>query len=195
MSLTAVHCAKTLIVASTSGNPMLRQCAKLLFPGLIEYIAKMAPLVNDNTVSELQGMAIGEVWKAFSAFFASVPEEHRTSDLYGTEAWDSQYARNSTLGGVIANYHPPSFKHSNTSITRNHADHLTAAIIRNVVAIILQGSRCKIRPAHPRTSGTVDQASRRWSCIDRGTGNCQAPDFSPVLLICRRTCPDEMCIM
>ncbi|RDB24443.1 HEAT repeat-containing protein 5B [Hypsizygus marmoreus] len=81
MSLTAAHCAKTLIVASTGGNAMLLQCARLLIPGLIEYVAKVAPLVNDGTVSESQVTAIGEVWKAFSAFFASVPENHRVRVL------------------------------------------------------------------------------------------------------------------
>jgi hypothetical protein len=48
----------------------------MLIPGLIEYIAKMAPLVNDGSISEPHAAAIGEVWKAFSAFFASVPEDH-----------------------------------------------------------------------------------------------------------------------
>ncbi|KAJ6577043.1 clathrin-coated vesicle protein [Mycena vulgaris] len=78
MSLPAAHCAKTLIMASTSGNVMLQQCAKMLVPGLIEYIAKMAPLVSDGSITEPHAAAIGEVWKAFSAFFAAVPEDHRT---------------------------------------------------------------------------------------------------------------------
>ncbi|KAJ6450153.1 clathrin-coated vesicle protein [Mycena sanguinolenta] len=78
MSLPAAHCAKTLIVASTSGNALLQQCARMLIPGLIEYIAKMAPLVSDGSITEPHAAAIGEVWKAFSAFFASVSEAHRT---------------------------------------------------------------------------------------------------------------------
>ena len=77
MSLTAAHCAKTLILASTSANVMLLECARLLIPGLIEYIAKIAPLVIDGSISESQVAAVGEVWKAFSAFFASIPEIHR----------------------------------------------------------------------------------------------------------------------
>ncbi|KAJ7717234.1 hypothetical protein DFH07DRAFT_947473 [Mycena maculata] len=78
MSLPASHCAKTLIMASTSGNAMLQQCAKMLIPGLIEYIAKMAPLVSDGSISESHAAAIGEVWKAFSSFFTSVSENHKT---------------------------------------------------------------------------------------------------------------------
>ncbi|KAJ7675207.1 armadillo-type protein [Mycena rosella] len=77
MSLPAAHCAKTLIGASTSGNAMLQQCAKMLFPGLIEYIAKVAPLVSDGSITEPHAAAIGEVWKAFSTFFSSVPEDQR----------------------------------------------------------------------------------------------------------------------
>ncbi|KAK0203615.1 clathrin-coated vesicle protein [Desarmillaria ectypa] len=77
-SLTAAHCAKTLMIASTSGNPVLCQCAKLLVPSLIEYIAKMAPFASDGSITESHAAAIGEVWKAFSSFFASVAEEHRS---------------------------------------------------------------------------------------------------------------------
>ncbi|KAF7335364.1 Clathrin-coated vesicle protein [Mycena sanguinolenta] len=51
MSLPAAHCAKTLIVASTAGNALLQQCARMLIPGLIEYIAKMAPLGLDCLAS------------------------------------------------------------------------------------------------------------------------------------------------
>lgn len=56
---------------------MLHHCVRLLVPGLVEYVAKMSPLVHDGTVTEAQITAIGEVWKAFSAFFLSTPEVHR----------------------------------------------------------------------------------------------------------------------
>ncbi|KAH0586658.1 hypothetical protein H2248_007874 [Termitomyces sp. 'cryptogamus'] len=77
LSLTAAHCAKTLVVASSAGNPMLHHCARLLISGLVEYVAKMAPLVHDGIITEAQVTAIGEVWKAFSTFFSSTPEAHR----------------------------------------------------------------------------------------------------------------------
>ncbi|KAF9474335.1 clathrin-coated vesicle protein [Pholiota conissans] len=76
-SLTAAHCAKTLTLSSTSGSPILRQCARLLVPGLIEFIAKMSPLIHDGTITEPQAAAIGEVWKAFAAVFTSTAEEQR----------------------------------------------------------------------------------------------------------------------
>ncbi|KAJ3824050.1 clathrin-coated vesicle protein [Lentinula raphanica] len=78
VSLTAAHCARTLIAASASGNILLRCCVKLLMPALIEYIAKMVPLVNDGTISESHATAISEVWKAFAIFFGSLTEAART---------------------------------------------------------------------------------------------------------------------
>jgi hypothetical protein len=56
---------------------MLRQSAKFLLPALIEFIAKMAPLMDDGTISEQQLTAIGEVWKTFAVLFASLPEDHQ----------------------------------------------------------------------------------------------------------------------
>jgi HEAT repeat-containing protein 5 len=56
---------------------MLRQCAKFLLPALIEYIAKMVPLVDDGSVSEQHLASISEVWKAFAMLFTSVPNDQR----------------------------------------------------------------------------------------------------------------------
>ncbi|KAK2467957.1 hypothetical protein APHAL10511_000252 [Amanita phalloides] len=79
--LTAAHCSKTLIAASSLGSPILIECTKRVLPGLIEFIAKMAPLVNDGNINEACVAAIGEVWKAFSAFFSSIPDNQRTRAL------------------------------------------------------------------------------------------------------------------
>ncbi|KAF8630901.1 hypothetical protein AX17_005259 [Amanita inopinata Kibby_2008] len=81
ITLTAAHCSKTLFAASSLGSPVLRECTRQLLPGLIEFAAKMAPLVNDGNTSEAQVAAIGEVWKAFAAFFSYVPEDLRTRAL------------------------------------------------------------------------------------------------------------------
>lgn len=88
------------MIASTSGNPVLRQCARLLVPSLIEYIAKMAPLANDGSITESHATAIGEVWKAFSSFFASVAEEHRMS-FTGVCVQTFNHVLGSRLLGVI----------------------------------------------------------------------------------------------
>ncbi|KIY49942.1 ARM repeat-containing protein [Fistulina hepatica ATCC 64428] len=78
LSLTSAHCAKTLIMAASSGHIILRECAKLLTPALIGFIAKMVPHVDDSSVSESHTAAIAEIWKAFSAMFSSIAEEHQT---------------------------------------------------------------------------------------------------------------------
>ena len=57
---------------------MLGDCAKFLLPALIEYVAKMAPLIDDGSASEQHVTAIGEIWKAFAALFTSAPEDQRT---------------------------------------------------------------------------------------------------------------------
>jgi hypothetical protein len=63
---------------------MLRQSARFLLPALIEYIAKMAPLMDDDSISEQHVTAIGEVWKAFTVLFASLPEDQREFSLLPT---------------------------------------------------------------------------------------------------------------
>lgn len=77
VSLTAAHCAKTLIIAAASGNQLLRQCPRLLMPGLIEFVAQSAGMVEGGTLPDTRLAALNEVWKAFSLFFTSVPEDLR----------------------------------------------------------------------------------------------------------------------
>jgi len=77
VSLTAAHCAKTLVTAAASGNQMLRQCPRLLMPGLIEFVAQSPGMVEGGTLPDTRLAALNEVWKAFSLFFASVPEDSR----------------------------------------------------------------------------------------------------------------------
>ncbi|CCM02125.1 uncharacterized protein FIBRA_04202 [Fibroporia radiculosa] len=79
ISLTAAHCAKTLILAAISGNSALDQCARLLLPGMIECLAKIA--AADNNASDQQLATVGEILKAFAALFSSLPEELRARAL------------------------------------------------------------------------------------------------------------------
>ena len=80
MALMAAYCAKAL-VASATGNPMLLHVTQLLIPGMVQYISKMAPLAHEGSIPEPRIAAAGEVWKAFSAFFASKLEPRRVSAL------------------------------------------------------------------------------------------------------------------
>jgi HEAT repeat-containing protein 5 len=76
-SLTAVHCARTLIAASTLNG----YCTKMLLPALVEYIAKMAPKVKDGSITESHATAIGEIWKAFGVFFGGLQDPERQLTL------------------------------------------------------------------------------------------------------------------
>ena len=76
MSVIAAHCAKTLTMASTSGNPVLQRTARLLLPGMIECVAKIA-VISDDASYERRSQIIGEIWKAFAALYASASEELR----------------------------------------------------------------------------------------------------------------------
>jgi hypothetical protein len=77
LTLTMAHCSKTLILASSSGSSTLRQCTRLLIPGLVEFTAKISPSVHEGTITEGQAASISEVWKAFAALHTSTPENLR----------------------------------------------------------------------------------------------------------------------
>lgn len=77
VSLTAAHCAKTLVFAATSGNRILNHCIKLLLPGIIEYVASVAALTSEQAAQDMQIKGTDEILKAFGSFFTSTPEEFR----------------------------------------------------------------------------------------------------------------------
>ncbi|TBU59882.1 clathrin-coated vesicle protein [Dichomitus squalens] len=81
LSLTAAHCAKTLIMASTSGNPILRQCTRLLLPGLVECLAKAAASSDEASPPDRVMATVGEINKALSALLLSLSEELRPRAL------------------------------------------------------------------------------------------------------------------
>ncbi|KAI0258392.1 clathrin-coated vesicle protein [Gloeopeniophorella convolvens] len=81
MALTAAHCAKTLITASASGSVMLRQCMRLLLPGMVEYVAKVAGMADDETALQSHLPAVGEIIKAFGTLFTSIAEDLRVRAL------------------------------------------------------------------------------------------------------------------
>ncbi|KAI0717727.1 ARM repeat-containing protein [Cerioporus squamosus] len=81
VSLTAAHCAKTLIMASTSGNPILRQCTRLLLPGLMECLAKAAASSDEASPPERVMVTVGEIHKALTALFMSLGEDLRPRAL------------------------------------------------------------------------------------------------------------------
>ncbi|KAF8315585.1 ARM repeat-containing protein [Clavulina sp. PMI_390] len=85
IALTAAHCARTLIAASTSGVLSLRPCIRLLVPGLISCIANAAAFLNKgegrSELDVLQLQAIEEVLKCFQSLFQVTPEGNRARTL------------------------------------------------------------------------------------------------------------------
>lgn len=151
-----------MIVASTSGNAILRHCSKLLIPGLIEYIAKLAPLVNDGSISESHSAAIGEVWKAFSAFFISIPEDQRknSATISRTSQKLTDISRDATPRNTVANYCAPTVKLPNCSIFGGLPEHSPVVVVRYFIAISIQRCCRKVRSIHERTSRAVCEACR-----------------------------------
>ncbi|KAJ3730050.1 hypothetical protein DFJ43DRAFT_1000397, partial [Lentinula guzmanii] len=143
-SLTAAHCARTLIAASASGNILLRCCVKLLMPALIEYIAKMVPLVNDGSISESHATAINEVWKAFAMFFGSLTEAARTRLLgvllptISLLLANSQHSPSPVVAQSIkqllsyATISPTAFKEAASKLDAPTREHLETSIRRAV---------------------------------------------------------------
>jgi len=81
MAATAAHCAKTLITASVSGSVMLRQCIRMLLPGMVEYVAKVSGMVADEAAVQSHLPAVGEIIKAFGTLFISIAEGLRVRVL------------------------------------------------------------------------------------------------------------------
>ncbi|KDQ54486.1 hypothetical protein JAAARDRAFT_80176 [Jaapia argillacea MUCL 33604] len=79
ISFTAAHCCKTLVGASASGNATLQQCARLLLPSMIEFLAEAARVGNDLAPETL--VTTGEILKAFLAVFGSLGEPLRVRAL------------------------------------------------------------------------------------------------------------------
>ena len=76
MAIVAVHCTKTITVAA-SGNDLLRTCVRLLLPGLIYFVARVSPRLDDDSLTEQNNASIEEVWRAFSALVALTTTEQR----------------------------------------------------------------------------------------------------------------------
>ena len=64
-------------MASASGNTILRQCTRLLLPGLVECLAKAAASSDEPSPPERVMAIVGEINKALSALFLALGEDLR----------------------------------------------------------------------------------------------------------------------
>ncbi|KAI0080179.1 ARM repeat-containing protein [Panus rudis PR-1116 ss-1] len=76
-SMCAAQCARTLTVASLSGNARLSSCATLLLSAMIECTFKIAgKLANDS-----YALLLAEIWKTFAAVVNTTPEQQKSRIL------------------------------------------------------------------------------------------------------------------
>lgn len=149
---------------------MLLQCTRLLIPGLIEFVAKMAPLVHDGTLTEPQSAAISEVWKAFVALFTSAKEENREyiSDL-STDFFIDLFESGPRLLGVFL---PTiSLLLSTTAPSQPIAASLTTQTISQLLSFATSSPM-----AFKEALGKLDASTRELleQCIRRAVGNSSA---------------------
>lgn len=97
----------------------------------------MAPVVNDGTISEPQAAAVGEVWKAFSAFFASMPENQRMCLSFAISRNSEMCHRYSLAGRFPSNHRPLAIKHAD-DITRRLTNYIPVVAVCNIFTRRLQ---------------------------------------------------------
>ena len=153
---------------------MLRQCVRLLIPGLIEFLAKMSPAIQDGSIIESHAAAVGEVWRAFAALFSITLEEHRKLsvslfDLFLKYGWHSLFRTEAVR--CFTPYHlPPLIQQLITAATYNinHSDFnndpndCATSLLCYHFAKCFQRSSWEIRCKYERAVGTFYKESYVW---------------------------------
>ncbi|SAM82403.1 related to LAA1-AP-1 accessory protein involved in TGN-endosome transport [Ustilago bromivora] len=83
IGLTAVNCARTVVLASSRGNASLLYCVGQLLPGLIEFVCRAGPLVATSPVNARGGAtpltalrgALDDVIKTMAGLISTLPSE------------------------------------------------------------------------------------------------------------------------
>ena len=163
---------------------MLRQSARFLLPALIEYISKMAPLMDDGSISEQHLTAIGEVWKAFTVLFASLPEDQRkfsTPSNYALLNWIT--LRNPHPEHLPTNHCPPPSTVRSFPNAHPHPKRLPASVICHHLSCLIQRSHRKTRSSSERTAGAERQkGSEQHRIVAWRTRRTQTTNFLEVVL-------------
>ncbi|KAJ1026819.1 hypothetical protein NDA16_002116 [Ustilago loliicola] len=86
IGLTAVNCARTVVLASSRGNASLLYCVGQLLPGLIEFVCRAGPLIASNPANARAGAggatpltalrgALEDVIKTMAGLISTLPSE------------------------------------------------------------------------------------------------------------------------
>lgn len=65
------------MATASTGGPVLQYCVKLLVPGMITFIAKVASFSDEPEKQKIHVSAVEEILKALVSLFQAVPERSR----------------------------------------------------------------------------------------------------------------------
>ena len=173
------------MIAATSGNQLLRQCPRLLMPGLIEFVAQSAGMVEGGTLPDTRLAALNEVWKAFSLFFGSVPEDLRELSSPRSGWPNIQYSASRCPAVVCTATHSDTRLGSElfSAVYTAHARYNAPAVICDISTSRLQGSY-RDTPKHDEGYiGDVDKASSWRDGRGKANPGSETTDISEVVLI------------
>jgi len=154
-------------------------------PGLIEFVAQSAGMVEGGTLPDTRLAALNEVWRAFSLFFASVPEDLR--ELFGPRSdWPSvEYvvSRSPVAVCAAANSNTSAGSESLAAVHTTHTGYNTPAVLCDVSTSRLQGSHWDTRKHHEGYIGDVDKASSWRDGRGKANPGDETTDISEIVLI------------
>lgn len=85
VALTAANCARSILVASERGTPVLQYSAGQVLPGLVEYTVGFDTSVR--SAKDARVAVLTEVFKALEGFAGALPESHcEFADVIGSSA-------------------------------------------------------------------------------------------------------------
>jgi len=154
-------------------------------PGLIEFVAQSAGMVEGGTLPDTRLAALNEVWKAFSLFFASVPEDLRELPSLRSGWSNIQYSASRCPVAVCtaANSDTGPGSELLPAIYTAHTRYNTPAVVCDVSTSRLQGSYRDTPKRDERYIGDVDKASSWRNGWGKANPGNETTDISEVVLI------------
>lgn len=154
-------------------------------PGLIEFVAQSAGMVEGGTLPDTRLAALNEVWKAFSLFFASVPEDLRELPGLGLD-WSSiqhSTSRCSIAVCTAANGDTDPGSELLSAICTTHTRYNAPTVVCDISTSRLQGSHRDTPKQDEGYTGVDDKASSWRNGRDKTDPSNETTDISEVVLI------------
>jgi hypothetical protein len=154
-------------------------------PGLIEFVAQSAGMVEGGTLPDTRLAALNEVWKAFSLFFASVPEDLRelSSLRLGWPSIQYSASRCPVTVCTAANSDTGPGSELLSTIYSAHARYNAPAVVCDVSTSRIQGGYWDTPKHNEGHIGDVDKASSWGDGWGKANPGNETADISEVVLI------------